>query len=239
MSKIYGITEIKNYIKSKKNLTTSQIEHILKKNNVPIPKDFNVGFFEKNITKPISKAGKEVTGIYDDTTSGINRFFGKIKRNIENTGEQTSSGIGNFFSRSWRNAGNLGLGILETFPKLFVAIFNFFGNILVNTFNNIYNTKVSEKKGHQIVTIFATVVIIVATALIGLTSIDKFKGGDFFTKEKKVEEKINKKAETKKATKKPDDVKKKFEPKQQAKLKEKNLDKEKNRAKLKNLFYQT
>ena len=140
LSKIYGITEIKNYIKSKKNLTTSQIEHILKKNNVPIPKDFNVGFFEKNITKPISKAGKEVTGIYDDTTSGINRFFGKIKRNIENTGEQTSSGIGNFFSRSWRNVGNLGLGILETFPKLFVAIFNFFGNILVNTFNNIYNS---------------------------------------------------------------------------------------------------
>ena len=76
--------------------------------------------------------------------------FRKIKRNIENTGEQTSSGIGNFFSRSWRNLGNLGLGILETFPKLFVAIFNFFGNILVNTFNNIYNTKVSEKKGHQI-----------------------------------------------------------------------------------------
>ena len=235
LSKIYGITEIKNYIKSKKNLTTSQIEHILKKNNVPIPKDFNVGFFEKNITKPISKAGKEVTGIYDDTTSGINRFFGKIKRNIENTGEQTSSGIGNFFSKSWRNAGNLGLGILETFPKLFVAIFNFFGNILVNTFNNIYNTKVSEKKGHQIVTIFATVVIIVATALIGLTSIDKFKGGDFFTKEKKVEEKINKKAETKKATKKPDDVKKKFEPKQQAKLKEKNLDKEKKPSKVKEL----
>ena len=235
LSKIYGITEIKNYIKSKKNLTTSQIEHILKKNNVPIPKDFNVGFFEKNITKPISKAGKEVTGIYDDTTSGINRFFGKIKRNIENTGEQTSSGIGNFFSKSWRNAGNLGLGILETFPKLFVAIFNFFGNVLVNTFNNIYNTKVSEKKGHQIITIFGTVVIIVATALIGLTSIDKFKGGDFFTKDKKVEEKINKKAETKKPTKKPDDVKKKFEPKQQAKLKEKNLDKEKKPSKVKEL----
>ena len=234
LSKIYGITEIKNYIKSKKNLTTSQIEHILKKNNVPIPKDFNVGFFEKNITKPISKAGKEVTGIYDDTTSGINRFFGKIKRNIENTGEQTSSGIGNFFSRTWRNAGNLGLGILETFPKLFVAIFNFFGNILVNTFNNIYNTKVSEKKGHQIVTIFATVIVIIATALIGFTSIDKFKGGDFFTKEKKVEEKINKKVETKKPTKKPDDIKK-FEPKQQAKLKEKNIDKEKNPSKVKEL----
>ncbi len=235
LSKIYGITEIKNYIKNKKNLTTSQIEHILKKNNVPIPKEHNVSFFEKNITKPFSKAGKEVTGIYDNTTTGINRFFGKVKRNIENTGEQTSSGIENFFSTSWRNLGNLGLGILETFPKLFVAIFNFFGNILVNTFNNIYNTKISEKKGHKIITIVATVIVIVATALIGFTSIDKFKDGDFFAKEKKVEEKINKKAETKKPTQKPEDVKKKFEPKQQAKLKEKNLEKEKKPSKVKEL----
>ena len=47
LSKIYKIAEIQNYIKRKKNLTTSQIEHILKKNNVPIPKEFNVGFFEK------------------------------------------------------------------------------------------------------------------------------------------------------------------------------------------------
>ena len=38
LSKIYKITEIQNYIKRKKNLTTHQIEHILKKNNVPIPK---------------------------------------------------------------------------------------------------------------------------------------------------------------------------------------------------------
>ena len=47
LSRIYKISEIQNYIKRKKNLTTSQIEHILKKNKVPIPKDFNVGFFLK------------------------------------------------------------------------------------------------------------------------------------------------------------------------------------------------
>ena len=47
LSKIYKIAEIQNYIKRKKNLTTHQIEHILKKNNVPIPKDFNVSFFKK------------------------------------------------------------------------------------------------------------------------------------------------------------------------------------------------
>ena len=68
LGRIYKITEIQNYIKRKKNLTTQQIEHILKKNNVPIPKDFNVSFFKKSISNPISKAGKEVSGLYSDTT---------------------------------------------------------------------------------------------------------------------------------------------------------------------------
>ena len=49
LSRIYKISEIQNYIKRKKNLTTSQIEHILKKNKVPIPKDFNVGFLKKTL----------------------------------------------------------------------------------------------------------------------------------------------------------------------------------------------
>ena len=60
LGRIYQIVEIQNYIKRKKNLTTQQIEYILKKNNVPIPKNFNVGFFKKSISNPISKAGKEV-----------------------------------------------------------------------------------------------------------------------------------------------------------------------------------
>ena len=38
---IYRISEVKNYIKNKKKLTTPQIEHILKKNNVPIPTEIN------------------------------------------------------------------------------------------------------------------------------------------------------------------------------------------------------
>ena len=45
LARIYKISEVQNYIKRKKNLTTHQIEHILKKNNVPIPKDFNISFF--------------------------------------------------------------------------------------------------------------------------------------------------------------------------------------------------
>ena len=37
LAQIYNISEVKNYIKNKKKLTTPQIELILKKNKVPIP----------------------------------------------------------------------------------------------------------------------------------------------------------------------------------------------------------
>ncbi len=79
LARIYKISEVQNYIKRKKNLPTHQIEHILKKNNGPIPKDFNVSFFKKSISNPISKAGKGVTGLYSDTSEGIGRFFKRTK----------------------------------------------------------------------------------------------------------------------------------------------------------------
>ncbi|MBO6489977.1 MAG: hypothetical protein HVK25_04845, partial [Pelagibacteraceae bacterium] len=37
LAKLYGIVEIKNYLKSSKRLTTSQIELILVKNNIKLP----------------------------------------------------------------------------------------------------------------------------------------------------------------------------------------------------------
>ena len=52
---IYKINDIKLYIKNKKYLTTAQIEHILKKNKVPIPNEFNKSIIEihkKKITTP-------------------------------------------------------------------------------------------------------------------------------------------------------------------------------------------
>ena len=46
LASIYKISEIKNYEKSKKYLTTPQIEHILKKNKVPIPTEVNKSILE-------------------------------------------------------------------------------------------------------------------------------------------------------------------------------------------------
>jgi len=41
LARIYKIHDIKVYIKSKKYLTSAQIEHILKKNKVPVPNEIN------------------------------------------------------------------------------------------------------------------------------------------------------------------------------------------------------
>ena len=48
---IYNVKEIKEYVKSKKNLTTGQLELILKKNNIAIPKDFKTSFIKENFLK--------------------------------------------------------------------------------------------------------------------------------------------------------------------------------------------
>ena len=60
LSKIYKVSEIQNYIKNKKYLTTSQLEHILRKNNIAIPSDLNTNFVKRNLFKPLTKAGSKV-----------------------------------------------------------------------------------------------------------------------------------------------------------------------------------
>jgi len=46
LSKLYKVDEVKNYIKSKKNLTVSQIELILLKNKIRLPEQ---GYNKKKI----------------------------------------------------------------------------------------------------------------------------------------------------------------------------------------------
>ena len=46
---IYDVREIKDYVKSRKNLTSGQIELILKKNKITVPKDYKSNFFKDSI----------------------------------------------------------------------------------------------------------------------------------------------------------------------------------------------
>ena len=215
LSTIYKISEIQNYIKRKKNLTTQQIEHILKKNNVPIPKDFNVSFFKKSISNPISKAGKEVSGIYTETTDGVEKFFKKTKREASDLYDDTTGGVGNFFVRLWRVVGNTSLGILNTFPKLFQTVGDFISNAFVETFSSFYNSTIEKSKANQLVKGFGIVVFICAIGIIFFSLKESYYENDkpkLVQIEKEKPKKIEKQKEVKKeAEKKPQ---KKIEQKQ-------------------------
>ena len=52
---IYNVKEVQDYTKNRKNLTTGQIELILKKNKIIIPKEFKTNFFKENFVKPVTK----------------------------------------------------------------------------------------------------------------------------------------------------------------------------------------
>ena len=56
LASIYKVSEVNAYIKNKKYLTTPQLEHILKKNKVPIPTEINKSLLEiqvRKISKPV------------------------------------------------------------------------------------------------------------------------------------------------------------------------------------------
>ena len=214
LSKIYKIAEIQNYIKRKKNLTTHQIEHILKKNNVPIPKDFNVSFFKKSISNPISKAGRGVSGFYSDTTDGVGRFFKKTRRGATDLYDDTTGDVGNFFVRLWRNSGNFGIGVLNTIPKVFNTVSNFISDALVNTFSSFYTSEVEKSAANRLVKGFGVVVFVCAIGIIFFTLKENYNK-DEMTKivqiDKEKPKKIEKEKQVKKNDKKPE---KKVEQKQ-------------------------
>ena len=69
---IYDVKEIKEYVKSRKNLTTGQLELILKKNKIIIPKDFKTSFFKENFSKPFFRASKRIGDLKEDSSPTIN-----------------------------------------------------------------------------------------------------------------------------------------------------------------------
>ena len=219
LAEIYKISEIQNYIKRKKNLTTQQIEHILKKNNVPIPKDFNVSFFKRSISNPISKAGKGVSGIYSDTTEGVGKFFKRTKKGASGLYDDTTGGVGNFFIRLWRNSGNLGIGILNTIPKVFNTVSDFISNALVDTFSSFYISEVEKTKTNKLIKGFGIVVFVCAIGITFYTIKENYDGNN-------IAQSISvEKDKPKKIEKQKKEVKKKIEKKPQKKEEQKQVKK--------------
>ena len=86
---IYSVKEIQDYTKNRKNLTTGQIELILKKNKIIIPKEFKTSFFKENFVKPVTKLKSNIINYKQEKIKDKNRFFFKnfTYNEIEEKGE--------------------------------------------------------------------------------------------------------------------------------------------------------
>ena len=141
LASIYKINDIKLYIKNKKYLTTAQIEHILKKNKVPIPNEFNKSIIEihkKKITTPFFNIGS----FFIETLKSSEKEFFKIVKNINNRSISLLNSILGFFS--WIN------------------------KTTINILNSAYNFKVEEQKANKFVSssvIFVSLILVVITGI--------------------------------------------------------------------------
>ena len=181
-------------------------------------KDFNVSFFKKTISNPISKAGRGVSGLYSDTTDGVGKFFKKTRRGATGLYDDTTGGVGNFFVRLWRSSGNLGIGILNTIPKVYNTVSTFISGALVDTFSSFYTSEVERTKTNKLIKVFGIVVFVCAIGITFFTLKENFDENNA-TQLVQVEKDKPKKVEKQK------EVKKQPEKKPQKKIEEKQVKK--------------
>ncbi len=215
---IYDVREIKDYEKSRKHLTSGQLELILKKNKITIPKDFKSNFLRDNFVKPIGKIKSNLVEFRENKIKDKNRAI----RKLENFKHDTNRKINRAFSDLWTQLGKIGLNFLNIIPKLGKVSFEFFGNLFTDLFHGIYKQQIEPQKAKR---------VIIAIASVALISTVVFSGLNYFS-----DGKIAKKTEIKNEVKKPESKKevKKPEIKKESKKPEtkKELNKSKEKPKL-------
>ncbi len=224
---IYSVKEIQDYVKRRKNLTTGQLELILKKNNIIIPKDYKTNFVKENIYKPISKIKNSITEFKEEQIKAKNKFLRKSENFSYDTKRKFSGGLKNL----WNNLGKVGLNFLNIIPTLGKTSYEFFAKVLTELFNGIYNQQINPKNAK--VLIIACVAIIGATTIIingvtsykGIEQIEKveLKKPKAKAKDKQKEEKKKPEIKVKKEEKKPELKVKKEEKKPELKVKKNNV----------------
>ncbi len=206
---IYNVREIQDYTKRRKNLTTGQIELILKKNKIIIPKDFKTSFFKENFTKPISRLKTNLTDFKDETIKDKNRFF----RRVENYKHDTTRKVNHGISNLWKNLGNVGVNFLNILPKLGLTVSKFFGDVFTDVFNSIYNQQIDKKSARNVIVGFFVVIGVTTAIVFGLNT---YKSFDFLEKKPEIKVKQEEKKpniKVKKEEKKPNIKVKKEEKK--------------------------
>ena len=215
---IYDVKEIKDYEKSRKNLTSGQLELILKKNKIAIPKDFKSNFLRDNLIKPVLKIKSNLAEFKENKIKDKNRAI----RKIENFKLDTSRKIGRTFKDIWTQLGKIGLNFLNIIPELGKVIYKFFGDLFTDLFHGIYTQQIEPQKAKRVIIAIASVTVVITIAFSGL---NYFSDVDFAKKPevKKEIKKEVKKPEVKKEVKKPEvkkEVKKPEVKKEEKKLKE-------------------
>ncbi len=221
---IYNVKEIQDYTRRRKNLTTGQIELILKKNKIIIPKDFKTSFFKENFTKPISKFKTNIIEFKEEKIKDKN----KILRRVENYKYDTARKVNHGLNNLWKSAGAAGLNFLNILPKLGLTVGKFFSKLFTDVFNSIYNQQIDQKSARKVIIGFCALASITTAIAVGINT---FKTSDSF--EKKVElkkpeikvKKEEKKPEIKlnKEVKKPEKKLKKEVKKPELKVKRNNV----------------
>ena len=92
---IYNVKEIQDYTKNRKNLTTGQIELILKKNKIIIPKEFKTNFFKENFVKPVSKLKSNIKEYKEEKIKDKNRFLRRVENYKYDTSRKLNHGANN------------------------------------------------------------------------------------------------------------------------------------------------
>jgi len=211
LANIYNVKEIKDYQNNRKNLTSGQLELILRKNKIVIPKDFKSNFLRDHFLKPVGKIKSNLIEYKENKIKDKNRAV----RNLENFKHDTNRKIIRLFRNTWNRLGQIGLNFLNIIPKLGKVIYVFFGNLFTDLFHGIYNQQIEPHKAKKVIIGIIGVAVISSIAFSGVS----YLSGDKIVKKQEIKREVKiKKPEIKKEVKKPE-TKKDLEPKLEVKKK--------------------
>jgi len=220
---IYNVKEIQDYTKRRKNLTTGQIELILKKNKIIIPKDFKTNFFKENFVKPVTRLKTNIIGYKEEKIKDKNRFFRRVENYKYDTTRKVNHGINTF----WRNLGNIGINLLNIFPKLGTAVSEFFGKLFTDVFNSIYNQQIDQRSARNVIIGFFVLAGLTTVIVFGVNTYKNYNFSDKKIEAKKPEVKIKKElkpeVKVKKEQKKPEVKVEKKQKKPELQVKRNNV----------------
>ena len=194
---IYDVKEIKDYLNNRKNLTSGQLELILKKNKITIPKDFKSSFIKDNIIKPIGRIRSNLIEYKENRIKDKN----KLIRKAENFKYDSNRKITRLFRNIWNQLGQIGLNFLNIIPKLGKVVYEFFGTLFTDLFHGIYNQQIEPQKAKKVIIGIVGVAVISSIAFSGVS----YLSGDKIVKKQEIKKEVKvKKPEIKKEVKKPE-----------------------------------